>query len=416
MAKNVPLPVLVDWLAPKDQSSTPRATTLLDRASHYTHAPDDVGWGDATKFLGLNAQVPRIRQSVIETWLSCPRKFLFRHRFGLAKKRVERVAALDIGIFFHALMAGYHEGRTEAEVVSEIGMQIEAIVARADELENAAPYGDPVRVLRMQNEMEQNLLLARAMAANYQRRYPVDPQYKTIAVEETITVRHSRLPLLMEGTLDRVLEEVSTGDLWIRDYKTLSNTKSSTGRVASVEWDPQSRIYRLLAASKYADRKVRGFILSVIKKPEIRLSAADRDFELVERVLTRDSSKGRKGDVITEKVYHGPPLFENYLRRVNDWYDAVGDYADKRDEWVEDPPILEAWVRFDEPLMAREFQSLLAEVGRACRAKPMLHKYYRNAKACVIGRWQCEFLPLCRSRPATWKTMIGDQFEVVDKT
>lgn len=134
------------------------------------------------------------------------------------------------------------------------------------------------------------------------------------------------------GIMDLLVLNERTGLLWIIDAKTTKMRAHVRATSCSIE--PQTLIYpRLVEANLDAIRAANptldirglgGFCHWICERPEIRMSGKDRDYEDVPHTL---KSGPRKGQIEIRRQYTSEePRFENYLKRVKDWFLGEGEY------------------------------------------------------------------------------------------
>lgn len=367
--------------------------------------------GDPSVLFGVNPVRPSITQSRIESYRTCPRRFMYVHRYKIRPKGAPRSKALDVGRFFHVLLAGHYSGDPVEVGVKACGAMIGDINEQA---ERDASAGFGVDLDAIARDCETNLALARAMAGVFIARYPRVEHMRTISVERRIRVQQYGITRAawIEGTLDRIVEDTRSGELWIFDPKTCSEAPLERASTCSFELQP--KIYRLLARSVFKNRAVVGVVHPIIQKPPIKFCREDRPFKWIEHTLTRGP---RKGDIERRKEYLSDvPDFNCYLERVKRWYEGSGEYEmlKAQRQLAGSPPILESWVRFNEPILPPELFVLLHEAGKASAAAPKLHRFPRRAAACRAYGRTCPYLEFCQSDPKLWSEILRDRFEVMD--
>jgi hypothetical protein len=358
--------------------------------------------GDASTYLRMEpVTVTALHASTLAVYWSCPRKFLLAVRMGLRRLGRPFPEALAIGSLFHRLLESYHLGQEE-----HVGLR--ACYAMAYQWADAESDPGTARAA-----MDKNVALAQAMARAFVKRFPrrIGEDFEQLLVEETIRVRPPGTNVDLEGTLDNVWRERDTGLVWLEDYKTTSDEPGA--RVATCSFEPATPVYRLLAESRYPS-KVAGIVYTVILKPEARLCGKDRDFTEEPHTFTRGK---RKGETELKKEHYGEPKPENYCARIGRWYNGEGEHFGLKDEWALRPPMNQAWIAFSGPPLSRETQLVLHEAGKALRATPDLHRFYRRGGLSCLGRRQkdgsssgCPFLELCRRDPRSWRGCVEDLY------
>lgn len=352
---------------------------------------------------------PAIRQSTILDWFRCPRLFLLRHRLGLRPKRVPRAKSLDVGHFFHRIMQ-YRTitGKTEPGVVA-CGREIDDIITKLPVSDDLLSVDQDPSLL--QADMERSLQLARVMATIFDEMNPQPEGPSVIETEVEIGTRLRGMRVDLEGTLDAL--DVGPEGIWIDEYKTCGGQETPLDRIATVTFEPQVLLYRVLAAAWAKANKITVPIVGVrhhvVQKPQIQFGRNDRSFQIIKKIL---KSGPRKGLEVEEKIYdEGPPLFENYLRRVRDWYQGTGDYSDSKELILSDPRMVRCHTRFSGPLLSSETTTVLHEVHRASTAKPSLPRFYKNCLGCHRYGRTCPYLKLCQTDPVGWRPLLESEYE-----
>ncbi len=241
-----------------------------------------------------------------KTALTCPRKHMLTNVFKLRPvgKLLWR-SALEIGSTFHQIGKLYYTlpeicEDPQAWVFQMAFARHTENVASALEHATKGMFPDGTTVDDFTEKANNDFYLAAAMALMYFERYPPDLEtYRPVLVEETVTVDHPTLGYI-EGTLDLVLEERSTGNLWPHDYKTTGDDPSVVA--AATPMDLQPYLYWALAAARFPDRIVSGFIHPFIRKHTLRFCPTGKD---------------REGG------------FDGYLARVVKWYEEKEAKGDK---------------------------------------------------------------------------------------
>lgn len=360
--------------------------------------------GTATRWIELPVLTPPVRQSTVEDYILCPRKFMLRHRFGLSLPGYDE--ALTIGTFYHNFMAFHRLGRPEEEAVLFIERAIDRRMAEA--LERAGPIGilpGGMTTDQLRKKLEQWADVARAMASVFQKEYPWPSRFKTLLVEQEILMDHAEVPGKMVGTIDALVADEDRRELWLVDDKTCSNPKD---RVATIPFEVQPFFYLCLVSSlldirqEFEGYQVRGIIHNVIERPAIRISGADRDFKVTKRVL---KSGPRKGQEVEEKEYEGEPKFSNYVNRVRDWYTGSGDYAYEERDRKTEPLMLQSEYYFPAGGY-EETLTMIYKTAVASRCRVDLDSFYRCAGACRSYGSMCEFIDLCSQHPSLWGPVL----------
>lgn len=336
---------------------------------------------EAEELLGLDDRIPLIRQSTINTWMKCRRKFLFEHRFGLQPKGASGPGALEVGTFFHLCAAHRRLGHPPDVAVREAG---EIIAKRIEEADKEGRLDTS----KLSREFEQALALARVMEECYFEMFPPDPSREPVAVELKVRAKQRGIPTELQITVDLVSYDRANNEIWIEDYKTTSFDPLI--RAGTMTFEPQTRLYRIVLTSLLrggllsekgvpSDARVAGFVHSVVKKPALRLRIKDS--------------------------------YTDYLQRVRDWYRAEGEFSLEKASRTNEPVILQSHIRFEDSLNDEELHSVLYEANRACRADTKLRSYPRNWQACYDYNRPCPFLTLCTTDTRAWNAIVTTQYQ-----
>lgn len=367
--------------------------------------------------LGLKVRRPPIRQSLAEDRDYCLPYFMWKHRFGLVRKRAGPGRALTIGSFFHELMDANVRGLSEAEALEGCAARILDVSDRltADE----SPFVETRAAI---DGMQKALSLARVMAEIAYKQYPLPPRYSVLHTEHQEHVRPSWMHNWpVQGTLDRLVSErVLTYDgkptrYWVLDYKTTSKSPKLRAQTCMREW--QTDIYWLLARETLRQagldpKALVGIIHWIIQVPGITLCQNDRDFEMESRVL---KSGPRKGQTIETRKWSGEPKWSNYYKRVGEWYRGTGFHDDRVETVKTDPPIIQSFVRYGSDPFAPQWKR--TEVRRlylACTREPTLAAFPIRMSARKCSSYgACQYMPLCQADCSIHKEVIEAQFRVL---
>lgn len=356
---------------------------------------------------------PPLRQSSISTCLRCKRCFLFRYRWGLCPILPQASsAAPNRGCIIHTVLAyeDSPEGNAALDAYhSAIASRIEAAIS-----ETKDPLGELTYALR---DFEQTFSKALMLRRVLTRSCPQPDYVKTLCVEEPVTfqvthptaAKHGFPAMTLSSRLDKLVLDQrpeSNHSVWVRDYKT--TLRDADFFLTGYSYSLQCLLYRMaaeawLSANTAEPHTVRGFILDILQVPTIRMSAADRDYTVATKTLKSGPNKGKE---VTEKVYTGEPLFENYLKRCEEWY------ADKGKDAVRSYPIF-----YTGPTMTPDLLSVLYMAHRYTHLeKPTTRAYPKDLTAsyCTYYERVCNYYPLCSSDEAAWSSIIEAKYTVKD--
>lgn len=354
------------------------------------------------KTLGLKVlPVETLHQSTLGDFQLCPRYGAFRHLLGLRRKGTKR-AALDIGTLLHAHAEEVAGGETKKGAVRT------KLKAMRTKITKELPVTEHLRAFE---ELEDNKNLAAMMSEMWFEKYPFNPKWKILAVEQKVRASITELSLDIEGTLDLVLLDDEDG-IWVDDYKSCSESPAERAETIPFEW--QTMMYPILAAQWCTEnrqdyRRVRGIMHSLIQKPGIRLCSTD------EKAYERGTAKS--------------PM-HSYCMRARDWYNAKGEYAKDADEVAVRPrrdrsttQIPANWLKRRKgkwSIAAWDEESQNTIEQWACRLVDAtdsayvlrLERWERVRSSCRKWRAACDYLDLCRSNPKVWPALIEQRYAV----
>lgn len=213
----------------------------------------------------------------------CPRKFLFRHRAGLVP-RSRSVSSLRRGHVFHAIIADLLRGGdrdwAESTVTKNLANEIQetlALVSPAGYLPNGKTPEEFVKTAEGDGKV------AIAMSRAYAKFFDVQPgSIGGLEVVDTLIESEVRQVIgsFEAGTLDVLVRDPKTGELWVFDHKTCSWDLAQYARTLPLA--AQSLLYPMLARTIIAPTaaaKIAGICYGIIKTPTIKCCKTD-DFDL----------------------------------------------------------------------------------------------------------------------------------------
>jgi len=360
------------------------------------------------KFNMLTPLPVKCRQSCASCAVACERKWFLKYRLGVVLRGGSYKEAADLGTIFHRFMLEGAEGEGKVLAwVNEWRLRLHKQISAGEDLDG--------NLARTSNKLSELYNIAEAMARIFREKYPQPEWFKTIGRE--IKHEFTYEGVLLSGTLDKLLLDTRTNNVWIRDYK-------STGRAlmaifAGAPWRVQGRIYRLLAEDYLfhsvpdlgkttvteeqlekavapflsMDQKtlnsivpvnVQGFILDGIKKPGIKLCRTD-------------IANAKKWNVSEA---------EAYLRRVKEWY--------KETEGKDDAPVMKSMgVMYTEARVTPELEKVLS-MFRKYQADvtldPMAYSRDPSGRECFAWERQCEYYDLCMRDPKNWDDLFEKKY------
>ena len=324
------------------------------------------------------------RQSSISCAHGCERCWFFRERWGVELRGVQVKEGADLGKIYHKFqqLGPGHEQEVKAWVSK---MQTD-LMARADKGEDLDG-----QMLRQANLLTTLYNKAEAMARLFWERYPTPSYLKTIGTEikHSVTIQDGPLKgLVLEGTIDKLIQDTRNGNIWIRDHKS-TGMKTLDIVFAGFSWSTQARIYRILAEDFCNNfqpligtkHPIKGFILDGIMKPGIKLCG-------------KDEKNAKLWNCDVE---------EAYLRRVREWY------GEKDADAIKSKAIM-----FNESLYSRELMhELLVMQNLNSRPNDPL-KYHRDPSRfhCYLYDSKCIYYDLCESPMSRWPELFDTKYRI----
>ena len=333
-------------------------------------------------------------QSSISYAHGCERCWFFRERWGVELRGVKVKEGASLGKIYHKFqqLGLGHEQEARAWVTK---MQV-ALMARIDKGEDLDG-----QMLRQANLLTTLYNKAEAMARLFWERYPTPSYLKTIETEikHSMTIQSGPLAgMVLEGTIDKLVQDTRNGNIWIRDHKS-TGMKTLDVIFAGFVWSPQARIYRILTVDymvkkegqdlKWSKEHIVGFILDGIMKPGIKLCNKDN-----KNALAWNTS---------------PELA--YLRRVKEWY---AEYSNKNDgrKSIESRAIM-----FNEPLYSQELLYDLSKMKGLKERPNDPQRYYRDPSRfhCMLYDSKCIYSDLCESPMARWPELFDTKYKIKEE-
>jgi len=359
--------------------------------------------------LGLETFTQPIHQSSLVVWKKCPRKGFWRYRLGLELKRTPLKKAAQLGqlVHRHLELGPGHDREVEAYAQESLAPHLQAVESGEDML------GLSLKAIQ---DTEANLTVAKVMAELYWEKYPSNPNLESVVKEEEITdfFTLNSGTVWLGGRLDDLVRLKEDGSIWNKDIKTTSQSPELL--LAGYHRGPQKRMYRMLGLS-YMQRVLglaetegpKGFVLNVLRVPGIKMGRDDRNCRVVEHTF---KSGKRKGQTELRKVYEGEPQFENYLKRVRQWYIDNGESA----------PIRSYMIPYLEPIIPPGFEVALQECSmwsrRACAGMSLQNladTFYTDPTGTECSNWNqlCPYATLCAAECHAWPRLIKEHYQQV---
>lgn len=327
-------------------------------------------------------------QSSISCAHGCERCWFFAERWGVELRGIKVKEGATLGNIYHKFQAlGPEKQDLVKPWVSKMQLELMARVEKGEDLDG--------QILRLANLLTTLYNKAEAMAKLFWERYPIPSYLKTIGTELTHSATINSGPLtglVLEGTIDRLLEDTRNGDHWIRDHKS-TGLKTLDVVFAGFPWSPQARIYRILTVDyliktgqdlKWAIEHTKGFILDGIMKPGIKLCGKDEKNSKVWNCSVEDA----------------------YLRRVKEWY------SEKDTDAIKSRAIM-----FNEPLYPPELMYELGKMKVLGEASNDPLHYWRDPSRfhCYLYDSPCIYLDLCSAPKARWPELFDTKYKIKEE-
>jgi len=393
---------------PPEIQEIPRPKTMGQDALHWL------------EHHGVTARTPTVRSSDYESVLANPFSYYLHRRLGLMP-RLRYSEALTRGGWFHSRLELMDSPPLEAkEKMNEL------LFERMDELKESCKILGIQAISRdsiLETE-EHDMLCACGWyeALMSVKIHNLDytlhdwltkPYWRRLGIE--MTVWYQRDGLKHVAQFDQLLYHTGQNALWIWDAKT--TTYNTLHRLMSCPIEFQTQHY-LHAAKEMlpdliakfdlpSDVRIGGMAHTAVKKPTINLGQMDRDFETHEHELTRGP---RKGEVEMRRVYSGEPRFQNYMERCQRWYQAEGEYLDKKEGREEDPVLNMSHTSgriLDDPIHENEYNNRLALITKYAKVTPEPGNFMKSSSLVHFGKLS-DMADFYLHSPATWPATIND--------
>lgn len=341
----------------------------------------------ASTYLKLPVLQPAVRSTAVSTLAECPRKYMFRYRFGLVSRGAYS-KAMSRGTIYHVIMGARYQGCTRDRARELVGEHVSQTLAqlRKSLVKSTGLLPNGRDIATMETELRRDEGVGSAMGLWAWDHDAFDlTQFVPFKVEELLVVSNPRLRHPIQFKADLILANPGSDplELWIVDHKTSSI--SPIARMRSFAYSFQLKLYRMALATwlKRNDdptlrtARVVGAIHSVIQTPTIR-----------------------------QRTARQPETFEEYCARLHEWYD------ERAGEGSVDPPFVLGQTRFYEEPEDPEMLFQLRRAARHARIEPTLTEFYRVDRACIMYNKPCEYLSLCEANPITWSSIVPLRYEL----
>lgn len=329
--------------------------------------------------LGLELFDADIHQSSINLSKLCPRKFLFSERFHLVP-RGRYTSGTNRGSWFHYAISLMWSGVPQQEALARTrqtaGGVVDTLMEDADNL-GMLPGGKSVD--QMVSKVLADVDTALAMASFVYQEHPLPPnfKYELLGNELTLRVKYFGLTCPVRGTLDALVRNTETGEVWIVDHKTTSDSCDVAAAIYPLAIQP--RLYRRLAHAYLGETPV-GVIHNVIQTPTIRLKKNQ--------------------------------TWDEYLVEIGEYYRGEGSHSSRADGWSKTPPFLRSWLRFTGNPEDLELDDALEDTDFLSHGPVPLRRFPTCENGCKQYNSLCEYIHLCRTDTAKWGEVI-EQFYTI---
>ena len=327
-------------------------------------------------------------QSSISCAHGCERCWFLAERWGVGLRGVQVKEGATLGNIYHKFqkLGPGHENEVSVWIV-KMQLELMARVEKGEDLDG--------QILRLANLLTTLYNKAEAMAKLFWERYPTPSYLKTIGTELNCSFTIPSGPLagmVLEGTIDKLLEDTRNGDIWIRDHKS-TGMKTLDVIFAGFPWSTQARIYRILTVAylvktgqdpKWAVEHTKGFILDGIMKPGIKLCGKDEKNSKVWNCSVEDA----------------------YLRRVKEWY------AEKDTDAIKSQAIM-----FNEPLYPVELINellVMQDLGNRIN-DPGAYNRDPSRFHCYLYDSPCIYLDLCEAPMSRWPELFDTKYKIKEE-
>ena len=290
------------------------------------------------EYYNIVARVPSIRSSDIN-YLDSPFQYYLSRRLGLTPAHYYS-EALSLGTWFHNWF--------------EVHQEPDALALYQRKIQKAETDLRAVStVLRWNNRQLQEALTQLEMDSTHAREWfdvavdiPMGKSgtlrkhmsrdcWKTLGREVFVRVHYPKMPKTSAvAQFDQLWYHTGHNTLWVPDLKSTGEDPRARAAKCPCEfqtWHYLSVLEEALETGVLHDMfpdlppdvKIGGMMHYIIKKPSIRLAQKDRDYNIIEKEITRGPNKGT---VRNEKEYYGDPQWKNYRERVRAWYQGEGEY------------------------------------------------------------------------------------------
>ena len=339
--------------------------------------------GRSCNFCELECRPVPVRASLMVCYDECPRRFMWRYRYGLRPNYTALSKAITLGNFFHLFM---QHGPSHIEKVLQGRDAAISILNGLIDKEGDLTGGIHADITTLQECFDK----ARLMAEILWSKYPDPPGTVVLGREieyetnETSCLHQQNIP--MAGRLDLIVQ-YSDDSIWIPDYKTTDFDPQAV--VAGYSYSYACRIYRILAVHWLIEKGIdpnllKGFQLNIVRKPSIKFCPK-----------TKDSNKGG--------------LFASswlaYVDRCYHWYTSS-----------KLEPYTQHTLRFGDStvwpfdfLMRVLEQEKISIIPNPLDGERIMERFYpRRSRSCTdpYGR-SCSLDILCNSSPEMWPSHLS---------
>lgn len=294
---------------------------------------------------GIVDSIPSIRSSDFGTAIERPFLYYLTRRLNLAPaNRMEEREAIIVGDYFHLLMELEHLGPENQKRLyyERLKEQITEIVRVCEMTGKRADYSiEKAEQLAYSTEAMYHAVLDYKLPGTELSRgikHLLEQEFQELGDELLLSYRHKDFPRsVLTIQVDRLLYRPASDEVWILDYKT--SGKDTVERLATCTYEAQTRHYVFTLRElmpkiieEYGlprSAKVGGMMHLAIKRPDLRLTDADRPFEY-------QSEGKRTGWVGSARPIYNPNLsvkqWDVECRSMHPPFDSKADSFQKKDD------------------------------------------------------------------------------------
>ena len=374
---------------------------LLTREMLEQAANDSFDLNVAT---GCTPVTPNIRQSIFKAAQSCKLRFAFEHRYGLRQRQGGYSSPRETGTLVHSVLRALYDGKPLTEAMKAAEKDRDRLL---DEIADNADGA--IQLAGLRSKLALDLAKSIAIARVFWDRYALDlDRWQTVATELAVTLKVSGITQPLNGTIDRLMLDTKTNELWIFDIKVTGD--DPTKRHSTTGLDPQAKMYKLLVTAAIQsgqldippDAKLTGVVFEVIRRTSLSLKSR---WPLTKKLAAELGIPPPEGSNKTR-----PQTLNEYCDEVMRQYNGTGEFEGEPNAGIAMMP-QPYWHHFDDKVVDHAFAVQLLEVDELASTQDMSSKNFPPSKSifeCLggPGRMSCPYLTICSSSPLIWETVV----------